>query len=588
MSLLGRVPTEKRKRQSFQSLYFLGFAVAIGILAAFGALCFRILIEIFQTIFWEHGETFIDKVHNTPWWMIVLIPATGGLIAGPIITFFVPEAKGPGVPEVILSVARRQSTIRHRVTFLKSFLSSLLIGAGASVGREGPIVQIGASVGSSVAQIFRLDPDLRRVCLASGAAAGISATFNAPIAGTLFALEIILLDIDLSYISHIIVSAVTASVISRIFLGEFPSFQPGVFHLSHYWELLIYLALGILAGFVAIGFMRMLSVMDGLFSRVSIPEWSKPAVGGLILGLLALKLPDVLGVGYHSVNLALSESLSLKMAAVLVIGKILATALSIGSGMSGGIFAPSLVLGATLGTTLALSANLLFPELSLGPGNYVLAGMGAVVAGTTLAPITAIVTIFELTYSYQIVLPLMIACISSSIVVRVFFGYSVYEMKLLKQGVNIVRGHDAGILRYLSVKDHLTKEFETIRDSTKLLDIRDKIVQSRYPHFVVLNENGELSGVLSLRDIKDSLDKFEELKEIVIAADLMTHDVVTISILDNLENAIHLFEQHRISFMPVNDPWNPKRVLGILKRDDLLQAYKESVLKDRILSASLK
>ena len=562
--------------------------MAIGILAAFGALLFRELIEIFQSLFWPHGSTFIDKVHNTSWWMIILIPTAGGLIAGPIITYFVPEAKGPGVPEVILAVARRQSAIRHRVTFLKSFLSGLLIGAGASVGREGPIVQIGASVGSSVAQIFRLDPDLRRVCLASGAAAGISATFNAPIAGTLFALEIILLDIDLSYISHIIVSAVTASVISRIFLGEFPSFEPGIFHLSHYWELLVYLVLGLLAGLVAIGFMWMLSTVDNLFTHIAIPDWIKPAVGGLLLGLLALELPDVLGVGYHTVNLALSESLTLKLAALLVIGKILATALSIGSGMSGGIFAPSLVLGATLGTTMALSANTLFPDLALGPGNYVLAGMGAVVAGTTLAPITAIVTIFELTYSYQIVLPLMIACITSSIVVRIFFGYSVYEMKLMKRGINIVRGHDAGILRYLSVKDFLTKDFETIRDSTRLLAIRDKCVQSRYPHFVVLNENGDLAGVLSLRDIKDSMDKFEELKEIIIAADLMTTDVVTISILENLESAIHLFEQHRISFMPVNDPWNPKRILGILKKDDLLQAYKESVLKDRVLSAPLK
>ena len=172
--------------------------MAIGILAAIGALFFRSLIEIFQNLFWASGSTFLEKLINSPWWLKILVPVAGGLIAGPIITFLVPEAKGPGVPEVILSVARRQSTIRHRVTFLKSLVTSLLIGCGASVGREGPIVQIGASVGSSLAQVFRLSPDLRRVCLASGAAAGIAATFNAPIAGTFFAVEIILMEIEIA------------------------------------------------------------------------------------------------------------------------------------------------------------------------------------------------------------------------------------------------------------------------------------------------------------------------------------------------------------------------------------------------------
>jgi CIC family chloride channel protein len=572
------------KRQSLDNLYFLGFSVAIGILAAIGALFFRSLIEIFQNLFWASGSTFLEKLINSPWWLKILVPVAGGLIAGPIITFLVPEAKGPGVPEVILSVARRQSTIRHRVTFLKSLVSSLLIGCGASVGREGPIVQIGASVGSSLAQVFRLSPDLRRVCLASGAAAGIAATFNAPIAGTFFAVEIILMEIEITHISHIIISSIVASVLSRIFWGEFPAFIVAPFQLTNYWELSIYLALGLLAGFVAIFFVRLTYAIDGLFCRLRIAEWIKPAIGGLLLGLIALKLPHVMGVGYETVNLSLAGSLGLKMAVLLLFAKILATSLSIGSGMSGGIFAPSLVLGATLGTIVGIIANYLLPDLALSPCHYALAGMGAVVAGTTLAPITAILTIFELTYSYQIILPLMVACITSAIIVRLLFGYSGYEMKLLKQGINIVRGHDVGILRNLRATDFMSKEFETLRDSTTLLSIADQVIQSPYPHFVVLNQRDELAGVLSLRDLRASLDKFEELKKIIVADDLMTKEVITLSAEDNLEVALHLFESHRVSFVPITDSANPKKVIGILKKDDLLQAYEERVLKDRILS----
>ena len=303
---------------------------------------------------------------------------------------------------------------------------------------------------------------------------------------------------------------------------------------------------------------------------------------------MALKLPHVLGVGYETVNSALDHSLALKTAILLLFAKTLATSLSIGSGMSGGIFAPSLVLGATLGTAVGLGMGQLAPDLALNPGNYALAGMGAVVAGTTLAPMTAILTIFELTYNYHIILPLMVSCITSTIIVRLFFGYSAYEMKLLKQGINIVRGHDVGILRKLLAKDFMINTFETVRDTSPLVSIVDRVIQSPYPHFVVLDKKKELVGVLSLRDIKTSLVHLEDLKDVTIATDLMTKEVITLSAEDNLEKALHLFEKHHISFLPITDPGNPKEVLGILKKDDLLRAYDERVLKDRILSASPK
>ena len=575
-------------QKRFIHIYLLLFSIAIGLVSAVGAICFRGLIEFIQFFLWGSEGSFMERVIAAPWWIKLLVPASAGLLAGFVIVHFVPEARGPGVPEVILSVVNRQSTIRHRVTFLKALVTSLLIGAGASVGREGPIVQIGASVGSSMAQLFRLDTGLRRACLASGAAAGISATFNAPITGTLFAIEVILLDIELSHISHIVVASVTASVLSRIFIGELPTLDSTPFLLKHYGELGFYLILGLSGGLVAILFIRLIDVTDRMFLRLKMPGWCKPGLGGLLLGALAFQVPGALGVGYESVNTALTGSLPLQGAILILFAKMAATALCIGSGMSGGIFAPSLVLGAALGTCLGLAANLIHPGLNLHPAHFALAGMGAVVAGATLAPITAVITIFELTYNEAVILPLMVTCITSVVVVRLLFGYSAYEMKLLRKGVNIVRGHDVGILRNLRVRDFMVREYEHLKADTPLMAVLGRIHASPYPHFIVFDNHQKLAGVISLRDVRGLFAQVEQLKHLLVAEDLMKREVITISAMDSLETALYLFENHRVSFLPVTAAGNPQKILGILKKDDLLRAYRERVLKDRVLSIPVR
>jgi len=580
--LLGMV-----RRLRIQDLSLLGFAIGIGVLAAGGALLFRTLIEVFQGLFWFHGTSFMDQVANTPWWLVVSIPALGGLIAGPIITFLVPEARGPGVPEVILAVSARQSVIRHRVTFLKALVSGLLLGTGASVGREGPIVQIGSSVGSSLAQVFNINPQLRRTCLACGAAAGIAATFNAPIAGSMFAMEIILMNVEVSYMSYIVIAAITGSVLSRVFWGDFPAFKIIPFAMESYWELSAYLLLGIGAGLLSIAFVRLLFKIDSLFSSSPVPDWLSPALGGALLGGLALALPQVLGVGYDTVNAALTDNLTLKMALILLAAKLMATTVCIGSGMSGGIFAPSLFLGAVLGTAVGFGAEALWPAMGGNPAFFALAGMGAVVSGTTLAPITAIVTIFELTLHYQVILPLMAACITATLVVRFLFGYSVYELKLLKRGVNLVRGHDVAILRNIPVKDVMRRDIETISASSTLEDVMDHVLKSPFPHFVVLDDQGKLSGILSLRDLRRFLVEYDNLKSTTTVQDMMSTEVVTMKTWDTMEKALQLFEEHRFSMVPVVG-WDPGTVQGIMVKDDLLKAYDERVLKDRVLSIAKK
>ncbi len=576
----------KPNRGKTLDLILLGFSIGIGLLAAIGALIFRLLIEFFQALFWSGSGSLVDQVAVTPWWLVLTIPAMGGLLAGPVITFLVPEARGPGVPEVILAVTSRQSTIRHRVTLLKAAVTSLLLGTGASVGREGPIVQIGSSVGSSLAQFFGLDPELRRLCLACGAAAGIAATFNAPIAGSMFALEIILLNIEVSYISFIVIAAITGSVLSRLFWGDLPTFQVTPFVLDSYWELTAYLALGIAAGFISILFVKCIFTVEDGFNRLPMPVWLKPALGGLLLGALALLLPQVLGVGYDTLNHSLTASLGLSLAVFLLAGKMLATSLCLGSGMSGGIFAPSLFLGGCLGTIAGFGAALLWPDQNISPAYFALAGMGAVVSGTTLAPITAILTIFEITLHYQIILPLMLACISSTLIVRFLFGYSVYELKLLRRGANIYRGHDITILRNIPVKDVMRRNFESLDAGASLESIVELVQDSLFPHFVVLDKEQRLVGVLSLRDLRTALIHSEDLKHLVVADEVMSSPVVTLFAHEHLEKALHLFEKHHVSMLPVIDP--DARVQGILLKDDLLKAYDEKVLKDRGLSRKVQ
>jgi CIC family chloride channel protein len=571
-----------------RDISFLLFALVIGALAGFGVLGFRAFVEGGQWLLWPAGSDFLEQVSKAPWWIKLLIPTLGGLAIGPVIAFWAPEIRGPGVPEVIEAVALREGAIHPRVTILKPLFSGIIIATGGSVGREGPVVHIGSAIGSSIAQFLNFTPERTRICLACGAAAGIAATFNAPIAGTLFAVEIILADVELSYLSHIVMAAVVATVISRQFLGDFPAFIITSFEFRHPAELLLYLLLGIAAGVLSVLLIRAVFATDTLFRRLPIPEYLQPALGGLLLGGVGLLCPNVFGVGYETINLTLGFKLTLVAVIFVLAAKFLATVLSLGSGMSGGIFAPSLFLGAMLGTALGIATNLLFPEIKLRPSDYALVGMGAVVSGTTLGAITAILTIFELTNTYRVIVPLMVSCIASLMTVKYLYGYSAYETKLLRRGVNIVRGHEVNLLRSLQVKDYMTRQVEILYDYTSLQEIIQKAEDSDYPYFVVLNRQGDLSGVLTLWDVRQTLGLTQELASLVIAQELKTSEVITVTPEDNFETALNLFEGKNISFMPVVNLSDRKKVIGILRREDLLTAYNQQVLKDRLLRFPLR
>ena len=421
-------------------LYTSLIAILIGILGGYGAVLFRILIRAFQYVFYQNDADFLEIADQIPFYAKLLIPALAGAVVGPIVYFGAKETKGHGVPEVMEAMALRGGRIRSRVAVIKILASAITIGGGGSTGREGPIVQIGASVGSSVGQFLKVSQDRQRTFLGCGAAAGIAATFNAPIAGVFFALELLLGDFGVSTFAPIVIASVAATTVSRYHFGNFPAFVVPPYELVSYWEYFFYGILGLLAGLVALLYILSVYKAEDLFDRMPIPDYTKGAVGGLILGSMLLVYPHLFGVGYGTIDLCLMNRLTIGLLFVLIFAKIAATSITLGCGMSGGVFAPALMIGALTGGFFGQVLNMVAPQITASSGAYALVAMGAVVAGATHAPIMSILIMFEMTSDYHIILPLMLSCIASSLVASTLKKGSIFTTKLRRKGINLHMG----------------------------------------------------------------------------------------------------------------------------------------------------
>ena len=558
-------------------------AVIVGLASGFGAIGFRYLIGFFQTISYGAPGNLLALAQSAPWYLKVYVPATGGLVVGPLVYFLAKEAKGHGVPEVMEAVTLRSGIIRKRIVLVKSLASAICIGTGGSVGREGPIVQIGSAIGSTAGQVFKVSADRIRTLVGCGAAAGIAATFNAPIAGAMFALEIILGEFGLATFSPIVISSVVATAVSRHFLGDSPAFIVPSYELISAWEFPLYIVLGLFCSAVAVAFTTVLYRFEDAFEAIRFPEYFKAALGGLILGSMGLLFPHILGVGYGAIDLCLIQKLSWWLMLLLVLWKILATSITIGSGGSGGVFAPSLFLGAMAGGSFGALAHNILPGVTASPGAYSIVGMGSVVSATTHGPLTAILIIFEMTGDYKIMLPLMIACIVSSLASGQLLKESIYTLKLARRGVNIRAGKEVNILRSIYVKDVMGSRVETIPEDLNLGRLAEKISKSKYNSFPVVDEGGNLTGILSILDYRDAAFD-ENLKDLVVAKDLATPEVVTVSFDDNLYDALEKITSKDFSILPVVSPDNPLQLLGVLTRRDIIGAYDKALIKKSLFS----
>ncbi len=555
-------------------------AILVGVVAGFGAIAFRWLIKSFKLLFFGGGANILGFLGE---YYIILLPAIGGLIVGLLVYYGAREAKGHGVPEVMEAVAIRGGRIRPRVSIIKSLASSICIGSGGSVGREGPIVQIGSSFGSTLGQWLKLPDDWVRTLVACGAAGGISATFNAPIGATFFALEIILGRFVTPRFGFVVVSSVAANIISRVFLGDQPSFGIVPYSMVSYWEVIPYAILGILAGVVAVAFVRLLYKSEDMFDSLHIPEYVKPAIGGIGLGLIGLYSYDLLGVGYGDVywvshmsaDQALAGEIALVPLIILLILKIAATSLTLGSGGSGGVFAPSLFIGAMLGGAFGTLAHNLLPAQIDPSGAYALVGMAAVFAGAARAPITATIILFEMTMDYKIILPLLVAVVISTVVSRSLSRESIYTFKLVRRGIDIRHLEQTRPMREITVGEAMTRNFPTVLPTAAVSELVTRLQRSGHHGFPVVDKDGNISGVVTLSDVEAVMSKGSP--EGVTVGDIASESVIVAYPDQYLHDVLLKFDVRDVGRIPVVDRNNPRHLLGVLRRHDIIRAYTRAV-----------
>jgi CIC family chloride channel protein len=447
------------------------------------------------------------------------------------------------------------------------------------VGREGPIVQIGSSMGSTVGQWLRLSDDWVRTLVACGAAGGISATFNTPIGGVFFAMEIIMGRFVTPKFGFVVISSVVADFVAHVFLGSQPSFDIIPYSMVSQWELLPYVVLGVLAALAATLFIRVLYKSEDLFDAWHFPEYLKPVIGGIGIGLIGLYSYDLFGVGYGnvfwvstmSVNQALLGEIALQSLVILLLLKIVATSLTLGSGGSGGIFAPSLFIGAMLGGALGTAAHQFFPALTTTSGAYALVGMAAVFAGATRAPFTAIIMLFEMTRDYNIILPLMIAVVISTVISRSLNRETIYTLKLVRRGVDLRQLDQASPLREVTVGEAMTRDFPTVPPKMPVAELLTKLRDTGHHGFPVVDKNGNLVGMVTLSDIEAVMAKGD-------VSDLTVGDIASKSIVvaypdEYVHDVFVRLGTREVGRIPVVARNNPKSLLGVLQRHDVLVAY---------------
>jgi len=577
------------------------FAILIGIAAGFTALGFRYLIWALQSLFYNAasplGYPWLDPsnfnlnldIYTRHGLWVIFIPAIGGLIVGVLTTYLAPEAKGHGVPEVMAAVHTKGGRIRPRVVAVKALASAVCIGSGGSAGREGPIVQVGSAIGSSIAQRFHLSDTRVKILLACGAAGGISATFNAPIAGVLFALELILLELKTRSFIPLVVSSVSASAIMGVFIpSSFALPQGYVFQPTI--ELVFFAILGLICGLAAIVFIKTLYSVEDVFDSLRFPRFALPALGGLMVGAIALFYPQILGVGYETVSWVLSipsvewlESLGWVASAgvvfllLLALMKIIATSLTLGSGGSGGVFAPSLFIGATVGGAFGILMESAFPDIVTFPGAYALVGMGAVFAGASRATLTSIVIVFEMTGDYQFILPLMFACVLSDAIALLAYEETIYTKKLRKKGIRIEHDLEVNILRTITVKEAMVTDIMSVTEDTPVRKIANMIISTGYQGFPVLDEEGGLVGIISHSDVSRALQKGQlDLR----ARDLEAKKIVTAYPDETLEEVLERMALKGIGHIPVVERFNPKNLVGFVTRSDIIKVHKKKAMEE--------
>ncbi|NQW10599.1 MAG: chloride channel protein [Alphaproteobacteria bacterium] len=556
-------------------------ALAVGFAAAAAAVAFRESIDILQELFLGFGsENVATGAAAVPAWRLVLAPVAGGLLIGLFTRYVMPGERPQGVADVIEASALRAGRMSIRQGLGAAAISATSIGCGASVGREGPAVHLGAALASFVGRSLHLTRSQSRTLLGCGVASAVAASFNAPIAGVFFALEVVIGHYALSAFAPIVIASVCGTIVSRMYFGDFPAFIIQEHQIGSFLEFPAFALLGVASAAVAITLMRLSGWIEIKSTAIPLPRWLCPAAAGLVVGVVALKFPEILGVGYEAMDNALKENYGFRLLVTLAVLKIALTALCLGAGFGGGIFSPSLFIGAMLGGAFGLVATEPFPHLSSGHGAYTLIGMGAVSGAVLGAPISTILIIFEMTNDYRLTIGVMVAVVIASLITRVWHGPSFFIDQLKRRGLDLQGGHDMTALRSLRVHDLVKQDHVVVSVDAPMDTLRDRLRQAPHNELFVVEGGETLFGTITLADLGEAaFDRSKDGEH--VARDLARRSPPMLAVSDDLLKAIGRFSEVDEGLLAVVDTPENMRLIGCLHERDVMRAYNDALVNQR-------
>ena len=560
--------------------FLLVAGVIVGTVVGVGALLYARMLEFADVFFWRIFPSWAGNGKVLP----VFIPCLGGLLLWPLIRFFPKDATKDGVPATIEAVALNNGLMRWSSSLLRMVMSAITLGSGGSAGSEGPIIQIGSALASGVGQLLRVSGNRLRVIVACGAAAGVASIFNAPIAGVLFSLEVVMGEFNVHSFSPIVIASVTATAFSRAFITHGVTLRVLPYEVFSPWEIALYGLMGALAGLVSVGFIKAMQASEHFFEhKVKLQKGLKPAVGALAVGAIGFFRTEVFGFSYDPVLAAITGKFALGSLLVLVVLKIAATAFTLGSGGSGGILCPSLFLGAMTGSACGLVFKACFPHMVGNPGGYGVVGMGAVLGAAVQAPMTAIIMIFELTNTYTVILPMMTACIMASLVQKSILSGSIYTLSLARKGIDIEAGREMGMLSGLKVRDAMQTGTVTVRADEPYETVVRQCLSDNCNYLYVVREGNILDGVISFSDLREFVFE-EEFGNLVLAEDFADSDFLFVTPDESLASALDKFSFIDMEELPVVERSDGKSILaGVLSRSLLMSAYRREMLRRAVI-----
>ncbi len=553
-------------------------ALVIGVIVAYATIAFRQVIAGVQFVsFGTNDERLTEWLGDASWWQVLLPPVAGGIVLAFLYRYFTTDHRGQGVADVIEANALKDGRIDLKTGLVSALANAVALGAGASAGREGPVVHLGATLASWTARQLHLTPAVGRMLLACGVASAVAASFNAPIAGVFFALEVVMGHYAIHAFAPVVIAGVAGTMVSRIYIGDFPAFIVPEFPLVSFLEMPAFAIVGVAAALVAIVFTRSIMWSDDIARKLPIPTWALPPVGGLMVGLIALAVPEVLGVGYEATDNALHGIYTLDFLLLLLVAKMVAVAASTGFRFGSGVFSPSLYLGAMTGGIIGLIAAGFMPEMASSPGLYAIVGMGAVASAVLGAPVSTVLIIFELTGDYSITIAVMIAGAVASLITGLAHKSSFFYWQLERRGLHLEGGKALYLLKSTDVEAAMSRDFLTVKPAEPLAQVRDILIAQYGGKLLVADETGALVGVITSSEMtSDTFDP--NLDTLIRAEDICRRNPVTVCASDSLEDALALLERIGEEHVPVIRDEESRIIVGMLHHKDVLRLYNRALV----------